>query len=64
MEAQCLAKSEMTLPREEPQIELINLAEQVRYREQSSIDSIIMDELTLLYSKTEITSCKSFINVL
>ena len=42
MEAQCLAKSEMNLPQEEPQIELINLAEQVRYSEQSSIDSIII----------------------
>ena len=42
MGTQCLAKSAMTLPQGEQQIELINLAEQVRYSEQSSIDSIII----------------------
>jgi hypothetical protein len=42
MGTQCLAKSAMTLPQGEQQIELINLAEQVKYSEQSSIDSIII----------------------
>jgi len=41
MGAQCLAKSEMTLPQDRQQIELVNLAEPVRYGEQSSINSII-----------------------
>ena len=41
MGAQCLEKSAMTLPQERQQIELINLEQQVRYSEQSRIDSII-----------------------
>jgi len=42
MGAQCLAKSQMTLPQDRQQIELVNLAEPVRYGEQSSINSIII----------------------
>ena len=42
MGTQCLAKSEITLPQDEQQIELINLAELVRYEKQSSINSIII----------------------
>jgi hypothetical protein len=42
METQSLAKSEMTAPQEVEQIEVINLAAQVNYGKQSSINSIII----------------------
>lgn len=42
MGTQCLAKAAMTLPQGGQQIELINLAEQVKHSEQSSIDSSII----------------------
>jgi hypothetical protein len=37
-----LAKSETTAPQEGEQIELINLAEQVRYEKQSTVNSVII----------------------
>ena len=42
MGAQCFAKSEITLPQDGQQIELTNLENQVRYCNQSSINSIII----------------------
>ena len=42
MRTQFLAQSEMIAPQEVKQIEVIDVAEQVRYGEQSSIRSIII----------------------